>query len=152
MRELSEGAAPRLVEQALDALPQALFVVSSLRPGQANVLVNTAYAALTGYEPAEAVAAGFDALAIFVESEEVAALDPGHGQLSARKQLHVRRSDGTTLPATLELRSVQHGRDRHLVGLLAKVESGVHGTDREAAAPFDTPAGTGGASGKEAFF
>ena len=133
MGELSEDARSWLVEQALDAMPNALFVVDSLRPGRANVLVNTAYSALTGYDADEAVGAGFDALAIFVEAAEVSALDAGHGQVSASKRLRVRRRDGTTFPATLEVRSVQRGGSRFLVGLLANVESGERATNREAA-------------------
>ena len=152
MRELSEDARSWLLEQAVDALPHALFVVSSLRPGQANVLVNAAYSALTGFEADEAVAAGFDALAIFVEAAEVSALDPGHGQVSARKRLLVRRSDGTTFPATLDLRSVQRGGARYLVGLVAKVEPGERATEGGAAGPLEAAADTAPTSGKEAFF
>jgi hypothetical protein len=117
VRELSDDARLWLVEQALDVVPHALFMVDSLRPGRANMLVNTAYSALTGYEPGEAIAPGFDALAIFVEAAEVAALDPGHGQVSATKHVRVRRRDGTTFPVALEVHSVERGGDRYLVGL-----------------------------------
>ena len=151
MGELSEDARSWLVEQALEALPHALFLASSLRHGQTNALVNAAYSALTGYAADEAVAAGFDALSIFVEPAEVSALDPGHGRVSAHKRLSVRHRDGTTFPATLEVRSVQRGDDRYLVGLLARAESGARATDGEAP-PFDAAAGTAPPSGNEAFF
>ena len=54
-------------EQALEAIPRAIFVVDSLRPGRPNRYVNPAYTALTGYGVTEATSDGFDALAIFVE-------------------------------------------------------------------------------------
>ena len=118
MRELSQDARAGLVEQALDAVPQALFIADSLRPGRPNVHVNAAYCTLTGYDAGEALAAGFDALAIFADAAEVSALDVGHGDVSARKRVHVRRRDGTVFPATLELRSMQCTAGRHVVGLL----------------------------------
>jgi signal transduction histidine kinase len=133
MTELSKDARSLLVEQTLDALPQALFVVETLRARRPNVLVNAAYTELTGYEAREAMAAGFDALAIFTEPAEVAALDPGQGEIAATERVRVRRRDGSTVPATLEVRSAQRGAGRFLVGLLAAVGSGEHGANREAA-------------------
>src|SRR5688572_2407710 len=124
VRELNEGSRSRLAEQALDAVPHALFVVDSLRPGRPNVLVNAAYSTLTGYEAGEAVARDFDALAIFVEAAEVAALDAGHGEVSATKQTQVRRRDGTTFAATLEVSSFHRDEARYLVGRFANVDSG----------------------------
>jgi signal transduction histidine kinase len=118
MRGLSEDARTGLVEQALDALPQALFVADSLRPGRPNVLVNAAYCTLTGYGAGEALAAGFDALAIFADAAEVSALDLGHGDVSARKRVHLRRRDGTVFPAMLELRTVQRPTGRYFVCVL----------------------------------
>lgn len=151
MRELSDDARSWLLEQALDVVPHALFMVDSLQPGRANMLVNTAYSALTGYDPGEAIAPGFDALAIFVEAADVAALDAGHGEISAAKHVRVRRRDGTTLPVTLEVRSVERGGDRYLVGLLAKAESGDHAANRGAAGPLDAAMSAAPKSNKEFF-
>jgi len=139
-----------LVEQALDALPHALFVVETLRPARTNVLVNAAYSALTGYDAGEALAASFDALAIFVEPAEVAALDPGQGPVSATKRVLVRRRDGSMFPAVLEVRDVQRGSERYLVGYLANSESGDHAADRGAARPSEGTAAS--MSDKQAFF
>ena len=74
-------------------MPQAIFVVDSLRPGRPNRYVNAAYSALTGYDASEAVDGGFDALAIFVDPAELPSRrrSPGLGQLA----LNVRRRDGT---------------------------------------------------------
>ena len=127
----------RLGEQALDAVPHAIFVVDALRPGRANVHVNAAYCALTGYGAREAVDAGFDALAIFVEPAEVAALD-GPGDTSTSRRVNVRRRDGTTFPAKLELRAVPR-RDggRYVVGLLEDIGPGERAADRKPATRLD---------------
>jgi signal transduction histidine kinase len=152
VRELSENTRSWLVEQALDAVPHALFVVDSLRAGRPNVLVNAAYSALTGYEADEAVAPGFDALAIFVEAAEVAALDADGGQVSATKPLRVRRRDGTTFPAMLELRSVQRGEGRYVVGLFASDDSGQGAANRAPHEPLDPVASAAAKPNKEEFF
>jgi signal transduction histidine kinase len=152
VREVSEGDRSWLAEQALDALPHALFVVDSLRRGRPNVLVNAAYSALTGYDVREAVARDFDALAIFVEAAEVAALDAGHGAVSASKEIRVRRRDGTLFPATLELRSVHRGDARYLVGRIGKLDSGERTTNRTPAARADAAETAAPMPGKEAFF
>jgi signal transduction histidine kinase len=107
--------------QALESVPRAIFVVDSLRPGRPNIYVNAAYSALTGFAVGEAVAAGFDALAVFADPEEVSALDRD-ARASASKRVKVRRRDGTMVPAQLETRRVPDGR--YVVGLLEAVENG----------------------------
>jgi signal transduction histidine kinase len=108
-----------LSARALDAVPHAVFVVDALRPGRPNLYVNPAYAELTGYGVAEAVSDPFDALAIFADSKAVAALDQG---AAAARRVELRRRDGTTVAAELELRSVARGDGgRQLVGLLQQV-------------------------------
>ena len=152
MSELSEDSRSWLAEQALDALPHALFIVDSLRPGRPNLLVNAAYSALIRYEPGEAVAPGFDALAIFVEPAEVAALDTGEGQVAAAKQVRIRRQDGTTFPARLELRSVQRGDARYVVCLLSSVDSGERTASPPPHEPSDAAANAPPKPNKEEFF
>jgi signal transduction histidine kinase len=125
----------RLGEQALDAVPHAIFVVDALRPGGANVYVNAAYCALTGYGVHEAVDAGFDALAIFVEPE-VAVLAEG----PSRRRVNIRRRDGTTFPAKLELRALpRHEGGRYVVGLLEGIGPGERATDRKSGMRIDAP-------------
>jgi len=152
MSELSADARSLLVEQAFDTLPHALFVVETLRPTRPNLLVNAAYSALTGYDARQAVTASFDALAIFVEPAEVAAIDPGHGPVAAVKRVRVRRRDGSTFPVTLEVRSVQRSGARHLVGLFVNAEAGEHSADRAAAGPSDAAANRTPKYDKQAFF
>ena len=124
----------RLGEGALDAVPHAVFVVDALRAGRPNIYVNTAYSALTGYGAREAVAAGFDALSIFADPANVAELD-GRSEAATGMRARVRRRDGTTFPAKLDL-SVLPRTDgaRYIVGLLERVETGERATDRTPAA------------------
>ena len=140
-RRLRESdARSRLGQQALDAVPRAIFVVDSLRPGRPNIYVNAAYSALTGFDVDEAVGAGFDALAVFADPEEVSALD-GHTEASARKRVKVRRRDGTTVSVQLDLRRVARGSGGPLVvGLLEAVEGAEGPTGGEAAARRDAAA------------
>jgi signal transduction histidine kinase len=112
----------RFGRQALDAVPRAIFIVDGLRPARPNIYVNAAYSALTGFDVGEAVAAGFDALAIFADPDEVSALE-GRAEASASKRVRLRRRDGTTVRARLELRRVE-GAGRYVVGLLEAVENG----------------------------
>lgn len=106
---------------AFDAVPHAVFVVGALRPRQPNAYVNAAYSALTGYPAAQAVAPGFDALAIFTDGARIAALD-GAGELPADTRVAVRHSDGTTFEAHLGLRAVPLADGgRYIVGTLAPV-------------------------------
>ncbi|HEX7236872.1 MAG TPA: PAS domain-containing sensor histidine kinase [Gammaproteobacteria bacterium] len=135
MSELPENARARLAGQALDAVPEAVFVVDSLRPGRPNVLVNAAYCALTGYDAGEAIATGFDALAIFADAAEVSALDAGHGEAPARTRVRIRHRGGTVILATLELRGVQRAEGRHLVGLLTRETAPEPATDGAAPKP-----------------
>jgi signal transduction histidine kinase len=108
----------RLGERTLEAVPHAVFVVDALAPGRPNRYVNPAYSELTGYGVAEAVSDGFDALAIFVDPATVVALDRPLGA-AATSRVDVRRRDGTTVAAELELRSVPRSDGgRYLVGLL----------------------------------
>ena len=121
----------RLGERALEAVPHAVFVVDSLQPGRPNRYVNPAYSVLTGYGVAEAVSDGFDALTIFVDPAAVAALDGPLGAAAASR-VDVRRRDGTTVAAELELRSVPRSDGgRYLVGLLQQRAA----TELQAAAP-----------------
>jgi signal transduction histidine kinase len=136
----------RLGERALEAVPQALFVVDELEPGQPNRYVNPAYAQLTGYRVAEAVGAGFDALGIFADPAAVAALAPTPGGVTSNV-VDLRRRDGSTLPAELELRAVPRGAGgRYVVGLLAKLEP-APSTPAEPQAAAVNPAG----AAKDAF-
>jgi PAS domain S-box-containing protein len=119
-RQLEAGS--RLPRQALDAVPSAIFIVDSLRPGRPNVYVNAAYCALTGFDAEEAVAAGFDALAVFVDAQEVSSLDAS-AEASATKRVQVRRRDGTTVPVRLEVRGLARGNGgRSVIGLLEPIE------------------------------
>jgi signal transduction histidine kinase len=118
-----------LATQALGAMPSAIFIVDGLRPARPNIYVNAAYSALTGFDAGEAVAAGFDALSVFADPTEVAALDVDAG-VSASKRVMVRRRDGTTVLVRLELRRVPHGSaDGHVLGLLEAID------DAERASP-----------------
>jgi signal transduction histidine kinase len=108
----------RLGERALEAVQHAIFIVDALRPGRPNRYVNPAYAELTGYGMAEAVADGFDALGIFVDPAAVAAFDRPL-DTPATKRVSLRRRDGKTLTAELELRSVPRSNGgRYWIGLL----------------------------------
>ncbi len=130
----------RLGEQVLDAVSEAVFVVEALRPGHPNIHVNTAYSTLTGYGRREAVAANFDALSIFADGSKVAALD-ARADAAKGVRVGIRRRDGTTLPAKLDLRVVTRADGgRYVAGLLA-VESG----ERAVAARLDAaPVNAGG--------
>jgi signal transduction histidine kinase len=120
----------RLGERALEAVPHAVFVVEALEPGRPNQYVNPAYSELTGYGVAEAVSDGFDALAIFVDPTTVVALDRPLSAVPASR-VEVRRRDGTTLTAKLELRSVPRSDGgRYLVGLLEELAAGERQADR----------------------
>ena len=133
-RRLEAGA--RLGQQALDSMPRAIFIVDGLRPGRPNMYVNAAYSALTGFDVNEALAAGFDALAVFADPDGVSALD-ATAEGSASKRVQVRRRDGTTIPAQLELRGLPRGGSgRYVVGLLEPIASGERAT--EGNAPRDT--------------
>jgi signal transduction histidine kinase len=123
-----------LRERVLDAIPEALFVVDALQRGRPNIHVNAAYSALTGYAAREALAGNFDALSIFADAAQVAALG-GRADAAAGVQVSIRRRDGATLPATLDLRVLPRADGgRYLVGLLA-AESDER-ADRAAAAPL----------------
>lgn len=137
----------RLGERALEAVPHAVFVVDALRPGRPNQFVNPAYSALTGYGVAEAVSDGFDALSIFVDPAAVVALDRPH-EAAARSRVELRRRDGTTVAAKLELRAVPRGDGgRYLVGLLE--EAG--GRQSESPAARSEPPHPGADPPKDAF-
>jgi signal transduction histidine kinase len=109
----------RLGERALEAVHHAIFIVEALQPGRPNRYANPAYADLTGYGVAEAVSDGFDALSIFVDPAAVAAFDrPLDTQ--ATKRVSLRRRDGRTVTAELELLSVPRSNGgRYWIGLLA---------------------------------
>lgn len=127
----------QLGQRALDAVPQAVFVADE-RPGAPNILVNAAYAALTGYGAGEATADGFDARAIFVGGAGIPALADDADRGSAR--VVVRRRDGTTFPAKVDVRAVPRGkRGRYLVGTIEDVTFGERATDREAPTEVAAP-------------
>jgi signal transduction histidine kinase len=133
-------AGPRLGQQALDAVPRAIFVVESLRPGLPHIYVNAAYSALTGFDRKEAVGAAFDALAVFADPAEVSALD-AHAD-GASKRVQLRRRDGTTIPVQLELRALPRGNAGHyVVGLLEPVEDGENAAAAEPPVRRDAPPG-----------
>jgi signal transduction histidine kinase len=128
----------RLVEHALDAVPQALFIVDGLVGGQTNRYVNPAYAALTGYGANLAVSDGFDALAIFADPASVAALDDAQ-DFTAPAPVTLVRRDGARLAATLALRSVPRSDgNRSLIGLLEPVEHGEQPAERRAPTQGET--------------
>ncbi|HSC14017.1 MAG TPA: ATP-binding protein [Gammaproteobacteria bacterium] len=134
-RQIEAGS--RLGQQALDAMPGAIFIVDGLRRGRPNLYVNAAYSTLTGFDVKEALAAGFDALAVFTDPDGVSALDTA-AEGSASKRVQVRRRDGTTVPAQLELRGLPRvGSARYVVGLLEPLASGKRATDAEPRAPRD---------------
>jgi signal transduction histidine kinase len=129
----------RLGEQVLDAVTQAVFVVEALRPGHPNIHVNAAYSTLTGYGGREAVAADFDALSIFDDGPKVAALD-ARPDAAKGVRVGIRRRDGTTLPAKLDLRVLTRADGgRYIAGLLA-VEPG----ERAVEARLDAGPGSAG--------
>ena len=139
LRRADERA--RLGERALDAVPGAVFVVDSLRPGRPNVHVNAAYSALTGYGADEAIGADFDAFSIFTDAAQVAALDSQADATGVR--VVVRRRDGTTFPAKLDLRVLpRNDGGRYLVGLLEDLEAGKRAADRTPADWLGKPPGT----------
>ena len=125
----------RLGEQALDALPIAVAVFDSLRTGATNAYVNAAYCELTGYDAGEALAPGFDALSIFVDPAEIAALDAAT-EAATTKRVTIRRRDGTTFAARLALRTAPQGDagGRYIVGMLEAVGAGERAADRRSAA------------------
>jgi signal transduction histidine kinase len=131
-RRLRELAASSLLDrQALDAVPRAIFIVDGLRPGRPNIYVNAAYSALTGFANGEAMAAGFDALAVFADPEAVSALESG-ADASASERVEVRRRDGTTVAAKLELRRVSSERaGRYVIGLLEPIDDGATDAERD---------------------
>jgi signal transduction histidine kinase len=106
-----------------------VFVVDALQRGRPNQYVNPAYSELTGYGAAEAVSDGFNALGIFVDPPTVAALDNPPGA-AATSRVSLRRRDGTTVAAELDLRCVPRGDGgRYFVGLLRKLAAGERRTD-----------------------
>jgi signal transduction histidine kinase len=110
--------------RALEAVPHALFVVDTLQIGQPNRFVNAAYTTLTGYGAAEAVSDGFDATAIFADPAHVAAL-ASRPAPSTTSGVTVRRRDGTTLRAKLELCALPSSDgSRYLLGLLDATGNG----------------------------
>jgi signal transduction histidine kinase len=124
----------RLGERALEAVRHAVFVVDALQPGRPNRYVNPAYSELTGYGVAEAVSDGFDALGIFADAAGIVALDPGLGG-APTSRVELRRRDGSTLAAKLELRSVPRSDSgRYVIGLLEPLAPGERQTDREPSA------------------
>lgn len=139
----------RLGQQALDAVPQALFVVDADGRYGPNVYVNTAYCALTGYGAREAVAAGFDARAIFVGNGGFPAFPEGVEQRSER--VVVRRRDGTTFPAKIELKRVRRDDGgSYLLGTLEDVTGGERAADRASRDRREPPAGDAAAAGRAA--
>jgi signal transduction histidine kinase len=120
----------RVGERALEAVPHAIFVVDALQPGRPNRYVNPAYAALTGYGVAEALGDGFDALAIFADPAQAAALE-GELAMNTTSRITLRRRGGTLAAAKLELRAVprSHG-GRYIVGLLEEIKGGERSVDR----------------------
>jgi signal transduction histidine kinase len=135
----------RLGERVLNAVSEAVFVVDALRPGRPNIHVNTAYSALTGYGASEAIAADFEALSIFADPAKVAALD-GRTEAATDVRVGIRRRDGTTCPAKLDLRVLRRdGEGRYIVGLLEILDSSEHTaartpTARPGAAPASADA------------
>lgn len=137
---LAPDTSSAAIVAAFDALPQPVFVVEAIRRGQPNAYVNEAYATVTGYPAAEAVAAGFDALAIFVDPVEVAALAEAAEPQSRR--VSIKRRDGTTAEAVLHLRTVPRADGgRRVVGMLAPVAS----------VPSPTTSASAEAAGRRAF-
>ena len=121
----------RLGERALEAVRHAVFVVDALQPGRPNRYVNPAYSELTGYGVAEAVSDGFDALGIFPDAAGIVALDPGLGG-APTSRVEVRRRDGSTLAAKLELRFAPRSYGgRYVIGLLEPLAPGERKTDRQ---------------------
>src|SRR5688572_12867949 len=57
----------RVREEALDTLPQAIFVVDSLHGPGRPICINAAYSALTGYPTTEVLGGAFDAFSIFAD-------------------------------------------------------------------------------------
>ena len=138
----------RLGKHALETVPHAIFVVDSLRPGHPNRYVNPAYAALTGYGVAEAASDGFDALAIFVDPAEVAALE-GEPASGSTRRVTLRRRDGTLAAAKLELRAAPRGDGGHYwIGLLEAVDADETSSDRQ---PDARAAGGPGSRAADAF-
>jgi signal transduction histidine kinase len=119
----------RLGERVLEAVPHAVFVMDALQRGHPNRYVNPAYSELTGYGVAEAVSDGFDALGIFVDPPTVAALDNPLGA-AATSRISLRRRDGTTVAAELDLRCVPRADGgRYFVGLLGNLAAAERHTD-----------------------
>jgi len=111
----------RVVEQALETVPQALFVLDSMQPGATNRYVNPAYTAMTGYTAAEAQSAGFDALSIFAEAAQMTGSERKLG--GRTRDVTLRRRDGTLAEAKLELRTaVRRDGSRYWIGLLEAPE------------------------------
>ena len=115
-----------LCHRALDAVPHAIFVLDLERHDAPNVYVNAAYAAMTGYGAREAAADGFDARAIFAGGDPALAGDADREPA----RVVVRRRDGTSFPAKVELRTVPRaGRGRLLVGTIEHVTAGERASD-----------------------
>jgi len=139
----------RIGKHALEAVPHAIFVVDSLRPGHPNRYVNPAYAALTGYGVVEAASDGFDALAIFVDPAEVTALE-GEPASGSTRPVTLRRRDGALAAAKLELRAAPRGDGGHYwIGLLEVADADKTSSDRQADAR--TAGGPGSRAPADAF-
>jgi signal transduction histidine kinase len=107
---------PGLGEQLLESIQRPVFVVEGWRSGHPNLYVNRAYSVFTGYSAAEAIADDFDALGIFSDPAAAAAfsgLPPG-----ACSRVTVRRRDGATIPARLELYPLLGDAQSGVVGML----------------------------------
>jgi signal transduction histidine kinase len=105
-------------EHALGAVPRALFVADTLNCGRPNAFVNAAFCKLTGYGADEATRDGFDAAAIFEDAARVRALAVELGTC-VTSPVKLRRRDGTTVAANLELCPVGRGNgERYLIGML----------------------------------
>ncbi len=131
-----------LASRALDSIPRPLFVVDAWRPGRPNVFVNDEYCSLTGYDHAEALAQGFDALGVLGDVPDGAETEAG--STGVRRQVRVRRRDGSTVVARLEVRALRGAAG--FVGLLDPVEPSPSQADalrplKEAAAPSSATVG-----------
>jgi signal transduction histidine kinase len=116
--------APDFAEHALAAVPRPLFIADTLNAGRPNAFVNAAFCKLTGYGADEATRDGFDAAAIFEDADRVRAL-AAELATCATSPVQLRRRDGTTVPATLELSRVGRGNaDRYLIGMLEERVAG----------------------------
>ena len=116
--------------QLLQAIPRPVFVVQAWKPGRPNLYVNAAYSELTGYPADEALAEGFDAFAIFADPAAAAAL-PRELTASPRTHVAVRRRDGSTIAALLEVWPWRDGDGGPgVVGLLERDDAGAPPAER----------------------